>query len=152
MKRIFLVALLMFLPLSSHAVSWELQTLDGKKKQLEDYKGKWVVVNFWATWCPPCREEIPELSSFYDNNKDKAVVLGVNFENVSHKKLAKFIDDYFMEYPQFTAKPSRTTPIGSVPGLPTSYVITPEGEVVARQVGAINEKMLTEFINNWKKE
>ena len=60
-----------------------LPDVDGKQHNLSDYRGKWVVVNYWATWCPPCLTEIPELVDFHEDHKDKdAVVLGVNFEDI----------------------------------------------------------------------
>ena len=62
--------------------------LSGKMRSLEDYRGKWVIVNYWATWCPPCQEEIPDLVDFHDSHKDTdAVVLGVNFEDIGTVKV-----------------------------------------------------------------
>jgi thiol-disulfide isomerase/thioredoxin len=154
MKKIINLVLLnvVFIPAIAFSLTWDLEQLDGTKKSIEDYKGQWVIVNFWATWCPPCREEIPELMSFHDNNKGKAVVLGVNQENLSADDLNKFVDEYFMEYPQFKASPYEKLPVGSIPGLPTTFVISPKGDVVAKQVGQIDEAMLTDFIRDWKEK
>jgi peroxiredoxin len=129
-------------------VDFELEGLDGKVYRLSDFRGKWVLVNYWATWCPPCREELPELEVFYSNHKDKdAVVLGVAMERIERKKLQKFVDDQFLSYPILMMKPAASTELGRVPGLPTSYLIDPKGELAARQVGPVTMKELEAFIN-----
>lgn len=136
---------------SLFAVDMELKKMDGTIDVLSQYKGKWIVVNYWATWCPPCIEEMPELQGFHDDHKDKdAVVIGINSENVSNEKLSKFLDDYFITYPSYVSKPSYKTDIGSLPGLPTTFLISPKGNVEAKQVGGVTKEMLEKFINNWK--
>ncbi len=150
LSKLFLVSTSVF-PSIVLAVSMQLTTLDGQTKTLDEYKGKWVVVNYWATWCPPCIEEIPELNSFHEKNADRAVMLGLNQEDISREDLNSFIEEYFMEYPQFKVSPRERSPLGSVPGLPTTFVITPNGELVAKQSGPVSEKMLTDFIDNWGK-
>ncbi|MDQ7075914.1 MAG: TlpA disulfide reductase family protein [Gammaproteobacteria bacterium] len=148
-----LVALVLLLGVgTASAVDWELTKMDGKTANLTDYHGQWVIVNFWATWCPPCREEIPELIHFHDEQKGKAVVLGIDFEELEAGVLEEFVDEYMMSYPIFTLKPSNMTPLGSVPGLPTTYMIAPTGEVVARQVGMVSEEMLISFMQSWEEE
>jgi peroxiredoxin len=149
--RPFLLASLCWLPLHTFAepVDFELQGLDGKTYRLSDYRGKWVLVNYWATWCPPCREELPDLEVFHSNHKDKdAVVLGVAMERIKKERLKKFIDDQFLSYPILMMKPVASTELGRVPGLPTSYLIDPKGELAARQVGPVTVKDLENFINN----
>jgi len=149
----FLVAIVLLMGVgTASAVDWDLTQMDGKTRNLTDYHGQWVIVNFWATWCPPCREEIPELIHFHDEQKGNAVVLGVNFEEFDKEKLAEFVDEYMMSYPIFTLTPTNVTPLGSVPGLPTTYMIAPTGEVVARQVGMVSEEMLTSFMQSWEEE
>jgi len=152
MQRLLVAIVLLMGVGTASAVDWDLTQMDGKTRNLTDYHGQWVIVNFWATWCPPCREEIPELIHFHDEQKGNAVVLGVNFEEFDKEKLAEFVDEYMMSYPIFTLKPTNTTPLGSVPGLPTTYMIAPTGEVVARQVGMVSEEMLTSFMQSWEEE
>jgi peroxiredoxin len=138
------------LPLLAHAepVDFELQGLDGKTYRLSDYRGKWVLVNYWATWCPPCREELPELEVFHSNHKDKdAVVLGVAMERIKKERLQKFVEAQFLSYPILMMDPAASTELGRVPGLPTSYLIDPQGELAARQVGPVTLEDLETFIN-----
>ncbi|MET0089392.1 MAG: TlpA disulfide reductase family protein [Candidatus Thiodiazotropha sp.] len=130
-------------------VDFELKGLDGKTYRLSDYRGKWVLVNYWATWCPPCREELPELEVFHNNHKDKgAVVLGVAMERIDPPRLKAFVDEQFLSYPILMTEPAARTELGRIPGLPTSFLVNPKGEPVARQVGPVTVEDLESFINN----
>jgi peroxiredoxin len=128
-------------------VDFTLPDLDGKQRHLSEFRGKWVLVNYWATWCPPCLEELPELEVFHDNHKEKdAVVVGVNMEQIEPEKLRAFVEEQFLSYPILRSGPARKTQLGAVPALPTSYLVSPEGEVMARQVGPVNGSMIETFI------
>ena len=143
--------LLIVLPFAAQAaVDMPLVALDGSKHNLNEYQGKWLVVNYWATWCPPCIVEMPELQSFHDEHADKgAMVIGINAELISPDRLQTFLDDYFITYPIFMSKPRAQSELGLMPGLPTTFLVTPEGEVVARQVGPVTREMIEQFIQNW---
>lgn len=139
------------LGVAAEAVDFELPGLDGKTYRLSDYRGKWVLVNYWATWCPPCREELPELEIFHNNHKDNdAVVIGVAMEDISEERLSKFVDKQFLSFPILMSKPVARSELGAIPGLPTSFLITPTGEVAARQVGPVTAGDLEEFIKNYQ--
>jgi thiol-disulfide isomerase/thioredoxin len=128
-------------------VDFTLPDMEGKQHKLSDYRGKWVVVNYWATWCPPCLTEIPELVDFHEANKDKsAVVLGVNFEDIGSNGLRQFTEEYFISYPILRTPPGPSSALGPIPGLPTTYLVSPSGEVVARQVGPVTAKLIGDFI------
>ncbi len=132
----------------AETVDFALQDLDGRKHRLSDYRGKWVLVNYWATWCPPCLEEIPELEVFHSNHKDSdAVVLGVNMEDIELAKLRVFVAEQFISYPILRARPESVSPLGSISGLPTSYLVSPQGRVVARQVGPITAQLLEDYLD-----
>ncbi|MEW8398967.1 MAG: TlpA disulfide reductase family protein [Candidatus Thiodiazotropha sp.] len=151
MMRLPVITLLWLFMFSAAAetVDFELPGLDGKRYRLSDYRGKWVLVNYWATWCPPCREELPELEVFHNNHKDTdAVVLGVAMERIEMPRLKAFVDEQFLSYPILIAKPAARTELGRVPGLPTSFLVNPEGKLVARQVGPLTLEDLESFIDS----
>jgi thiol-disulfide isomerase/thioredoxin len=151
MYKPLLSLLLCLVVLPAAAVDMPLKGLDGKQAKLSDYHGKWIVVNYWATWCPPCIEEMPELQAFHDEHAEsKAVVLGLNAEFMPAKDIQEFLDQYFISYPNFTAGPVSNTPLGQVPGLPTTFLIAPNGDVTARQVGKVTAQMIETFIEKWE--
>ena len=147
-----LLLLLLNLPLLAQAVDMPLTAVNGSKTNLDRYQGKWLVVNYWATWCPPCIVEMPELQSFHDENVDNnAMVVGINAEQISRQHLQTFLDDYFITYPNFVSGPTQQSELGLIPGLPTTFLVTPEGEVVARQVGPVTRDMIEQFIQKWQR-
>jgi thiol-disulfide isomerase/thioredoxin len=137
---------------AADTVDFTLPDLTGKKRSLSEFRGKWVVVNYWATWCPPCLSEIPELVEFHDKHKDKdAIVVGVDFEDIKVAELKAFSESYFMSYPILRSKPAPKSDLGLITGLPTSFLISPQGELVARQTGPVTAKMIEDFINEQAK-
>jgi thiol-disulfide isomerase/thioredoxin len=150
---VFVAAMFVLSPALADAVDFTLQDLDGKPHSLSDYRGKWVIVNYWATWCPPCLEEIPDLIDFHEKHKDSdAVVLGVDYEEVNADYLREFVDSHFMSYPVLRMNPNPMTELGPVLGLPTTYIISPTGERVARQEGPITGAALEAFLERKKKQ
>jgi len=150
-KNLLLALLLLPLVLHAKPVDFSLPGLDGQQYQLSDYRGKWVLVNFWATWCPPCLEEMPDLEIFHNKHKDdKAVVLGINMEDISQTKLKKFIEQQFVSYPILIMDRQSQLPFGRVQGLPTSFLIAPDGSIVARQVGVVTASAIEKFMLSYK--
>jgi thiol-disulfide isomerase/thioredoxin len=143
---VLLTALLTALPLAAEPVDYTLEGLDGKPVSLADFRGKWVIVNYWATWCPPCLEEIPDLVQLYEDNRDTLVVVGVDFEEVNTEYLREFVDSHFMTYPVVRSEPLPVTPLGPVLGLPTTYIISPEGERIARQEGPVTREAIESYL------
>ena len=149
--KFFWLSLLLGLGLAtgarSEGVDFTLPDLQGEPRSLSEFRSKWVVVNYWATWCPPCREEMPELEVFHVNHKDRdAVVLGVNMEQISLERLREFAEDQFISFPILRTQPSARTELGAVPGLPTTYLIDPQGRVAGRKVGPLTLRRLEQLI------
>ncbi|MDH5259646.1 MAG: TlpA family protein disulfide reductase [Gammaproteobacteria bacterium] len=131
---------------------FSLADLNGKEHKLADEKGKWVIINYWATWCPPCVEEIPELIFFHDKHKNKdAIVWGVNFEDVPTKTVTDFLEEYMVSYSILLAEPGKYSYFGPMKGLPTTYFISPEGKLVHTKVGKVTVDYLEEIMKKYGK-
>ena len=146
---LFLFLWSLFLSPVVSAVDFAFTDTDGESYKLSQFKGKWVVVNFWATWCIPCRQEIPDLSDFH-LEYDDAEVIGVNFEpNLSEPELKKFIALYLVTYPVTRVNDDIIKALGEPPGLPTSVLINPEGDVVKTIVGKVTDRRLNKLITQY---
>ena len=129
--------------------AFALPGLDGSEHRLDEYAGKWIVINYWSTTCAPCLQEIPELEDFHARHHEKdAVVLGVNYEDIKRSWLLDFIDSINMSYPVLLAKPDMPTPFGPIIMLPTTYIISPEGKFMGQQRGAITAEMLDKYLEH----
>jgi len=118
------------------AADFSLQGEDGKIYRLSEYRGKVVVLNFWATWCPPCREEMPSLERLWQKVKAKdIVVLAVNVGEDTDT-IFEFSGNYPMSFPIPMDQKGEVIKQYPVMGLPTTYVISPEGMVTHRAVGS----------------
>ena len=149
LKRVLLPIVLCLSPVLawSDQAQTRFRDLQGNTHTLADYRGKWVVVNYWATWCPPCLDEIPELVEFHEQySKDTAVVLGVNFEEPDPAYLKNFVEEYFITYPILAADLDRPTPFGRLRGLPTTYIVSPAGELVDTRLGGVTRAYLESVI------
>ena len=144
---VFILALFTALQSVADTVDFTLPDLEGKPVSLSDFRGKWVIVNYWATWCPPCLDEIPDLVDLYEQNRDKdVVVLGIDFEEVNLEFLKEFVDSHFISYPVLRMEPTLVTELGPVQGLPTTYIISPEGERIAHQEGPITRAAIEAYL------
>jgi peroxiredoxin len=150
---VLFVPLLLLMASQVRAVDYELPDVDGQMQSLDQYQGKWVIVNYWATWCGTCMKELPDLVSMHENNKDKdIVVVGVNFESIGNDQLKAFVAEKSIPYPVLRSEPVPVTALGKVPALPTTYIIDPDGKVVAGEVGLVSRQNLEDYIAGKKAE
>ena len=139
-----LIALLC-LPFSSARaqLDFSLNDLSGSPRQFSEFGDAWVVVNFWATWCSPCLEEMPELQNFFDRFRGEGVqVLGISFENTPPEEIRKFVDKLGVTYPIWQIGDAPLLPFEPLLGLPTTFLVSPEGEVTWRHVGPVTAEQL----------
>lgn len=128
------------------AADFKVTDTNGKTHTLSGYKGKWVLVNYWATWCPPCLEEIPDLIALHGDKKNNLVVIGVAMDYRNAKQVTDFADGLLVDYPIVLGTPRVVRQIGPVQGLPTTYLYNPEGKMVAQQVGLITRAAVESYI------
>jgi peroxiredoxin len=147
-----IVAGLLALPLQAayetdYAVDFSLPQLGGGEIALSDYRGQWVVINYWATWCRPCREEIPELSELHQDRQD-VTVLGLAFEDTADTAFEKFLAEFEVTYPillvDVYAPPK---PFGAPKVLPTTIVLDPLGHSVKAFAGPVTRQAVEQFID-----
>ena len=134
--------------LSGHA--FELTDTGGSVQRLSDLKGKWVVVNFWATWCAPCVKEIPEIAVFAKEQREKTRVLGVALDWDDEKQVMAFARKVGHTYPLVLGTVASEKAFGKMKGLPTTIVYDPAGKVAYQKTGTVTKELLTRIVKGEK--
>ncbi|WP_047981171.1 TlpA family protein disulfide reductase [Ornithinibacillus contaminans] len=135
------------------APDFKLKMLNGDTVTLSDLKGKKVLVNVWATWCPPCKEEMPELQQFYEEYGDDIEIIAVNATGSERNEQAvrDFISEYDYTFPVAFDKDMEVTDNYMVISIPTSYFIGTDGVIqVPRKVGPMTYDFMVEMMNKLK--
>jgi thiol-disulfide isomerase/thioredoxin len=121
---------------SSKAPAWELSDTDGKPVKSSDFDGKVVILDFWATWCPPCKAEIPSFIELQKQYGEKGlVVVGVSLDERGPAVVKSFINQFGMNYPVVMGDAKIVQAFGGIQAIPTTFIIDRRGEIVARHVG-----------------
>jgi len=138
-------------PKAEFAPGFILSDLTGAGVNLSDFKGRIVILNFWATWCPPCREEMPHMQSFYEKNKENDIeILAVNLTNMDdgQQAIEKFVQDYGLTFPVLLDDNGDVGERYEIMTIPTSYILDTEGRIFQKVVGPMNEEMMNEIVNS----
>lgn len=133
------------------APDFELTTLDGKKVKLSDYQGKKVIVNFWATWCPPCKAEMPHMQNYYEDfaEEENVEILAVNLTSGdSEEKVNDFVRDFGLTFPIPMDTEGVVGQTYEAITIPTSYMIDTKGRIQNKIVGPMDEQMIKDFVSN----
>ena len=117
------------------APNFTLLDMDGVSHQLSDYKGKTVIINFWATWCPPCREEMPSMERAWNKIKDQNIVMFAINVGEDEDTIFTFLGDYPVSFTILLDTSGTMIDQWPVQGLPTTFVISPNGKLVYRAIG-----------------
>lgn len=133
------------------APDFTLTTSDGKTVKLSDFRGKKVILNFWATWCPPCRQEIPDMIKYYEANKDKnVVILGVNLTDSEKnpENVTTFLKDNGITYPILFDTKADVSNRYQIINIPTSYVLDTKGIIREIKIGAMAYQDMNRMLSN----
>ena len=147
--RFFLLMLLSTIFLSTCSKP-DYQIFEGSSGNIENLKGKWVVVNYWADWCPPCIKEMPELSAFYNDNKERVTVFAYNFDRLEGEELQQMLIRFKVEVPSILSDPGELFGWEAPPSLPTTYIIDPQGNMKVMLVGPQTKEKLEMLIGKYK--
>ncbi len=133
------------------APDFELTRLSGEKVRLSELKGKKVIINFWATWCPPCKAEMPHMQNYYENHAEEnnVEILAVNLTSGDRvKNVEEFVKDYGLTFPIPMDTEGKVGQMYQAVTIPTSYMIDTTGHIQNKIVGPMDENMMIDFINN----
>ena len=128
------------------APSLELSDMQDQTVSLADYQGRWVLVNNWATWCPPCRAEMPELNAYYEAHKDDGFVLIGISSGDTKTQIEDFIQEYGLSFPMWQDPTSASLRAFRMDYLPSSFVIDPSGTVRLAWTGAVSLATLETYV------
>ncbi|MET1178702.1 TlpA disulfide reductase family protein [Peribacillus simplex] len=137
------------LKIGAKAPNFSLKTLDGKQVELSDYKGKKVMLNFWATWCPPCKKEMPDMEKYAQQAGDDVVVLAVNID--PENDVQAFVEDNGITFTIPLDSQSAKNPVNEryrILSIPTTYFIDKKGIIRNKVISAMQLKDMERNINS----
>lgn len=130
------------LEVGNFAPDFELETLDGDVVSLSDFKGQKIILNFWATWCPPCRAEMPDFEEAYVDDNLEILAVNLTESESNESRVHSFIDELGLTFPILMDRASNVSDMYEVRTYPTTYIIDSEGMIQFRALGAINADII----------
>ncbi len=148
MMTVFVPAL-MFGQAASKAPNFSLKMSDGKTIELKKLQGRVVVVNFWATWCGPCKAEIPGFLEVYQQYKSKGLeIVGISLDQEGWKPVKPFIDRYKITYPVVVGDAKLAEAYGGIDAIPTTFIVDKKGNIAKRHIGYMDKKTFEDLIKD----
>jgi peroxiredoxin len=136
------------LTVGAKAPDFELKTLTGETVKLSDFKGKKVMLNFWATWCPPCKAEMPAMEEFHKEAGDDVVILAVNID--PHLDVKTFVDENKITFSIPLDAEDKVNEMYQVLSIPTTYFIDTKGNIGFKYIGALNLDTMKQYTKELK--
>ncbi|WP_245833035.1 redoxin domain-containing protein [Oceanobacillus timonensis] len=167
MMNIFVLGLLFFLvtinevhaadvqegvEIGDKAPDFTLETLDGESVQLSDFQGERVMINFWATWCPPCKQEMPDMEQFYQEHDP--VILSVNLTDgeMNTEQVGQFMQELELTFPVLLDKEGEVSQLYRIQPIPMTYMVDAEGIIQFKSFGALSYKQMVKQYEQMKEE
>ena len=145
LRTVALLAALLFasaFSIGARADNWSLLSSSGIRYSLDGLHGKWVLVNFWAPWCPPCLAEMPDLAKFQEHHKQDMQIIGVAVMYHARQDVTDIVKDKALTYPVVFGNEDIASDFGGVSGLPTSLLYSPSGKLVGRHEGPLTPQQI----------
>lgn len=128
------------------APDFELKTLEGEQVRLSDYRGERVLLNFWSTWCPPCRQEMPDMQQFFQDQDPVILAVNLTDTEVNQKTVREFIEEFGVTFPVLLDEKAKVSQLYRIQPIPTTYFIDTEGKIRYKAFGALTyEQMIQEY-------
>lgn len=124
--------------------------IQGKVHQFSDYSGRWVIVNYWATYCGPCLEEVPDLVEFTKTNKHRATVLGFDAGGSEPEELEAFMQEHGVNYLVAAMQAETMSAFGRITAVPMSFIVSPEGELISRVIGVLDVHKIEQLMDAYE--
>ena len=134
------------------ALDFKLKLTNGKEIKLSDNRSKIVIIDFWATWCSPCRRSIPDLIDIQNKYENKVVIIGISLDRETKPDVVQFIKDYGINYPVAYGTTEVVEAFGDIEAIPTSFIIDKSGQIVDKQVGLVDKSIYINKINELLKK
>jgi peroxiredoxin len=132
------------------APAWKLKDLDGQLVDSAQFKGKVVVLDFWATWCPPCLSELPGYIALQEKyGKDGLAIVGISLDREAPEELKQFVAKHHMNYPVVLGDESVTAAFGGVEEIPTTFIVDRQGNIRYQKVGAEGQAAFEQQLLPW---
>ncbi len=146
-KRAIFFALFVSLSLTAlaYADEWNLKDKDGVRHKLSELKGKWVLVNFWAPWCPTCIQELPDLLALQQQHPDVQII-GIAVQYKNRKEVLDLVAKESITYPVVFGNEDTAGDFGGLVGMPTSFLYTPSGKLIGSHEGPLTRNEIEQVL------
>lgn len=147
MHRFLLTSLMLILMTSTLHAEPVLKKLQGENIPFSSLKGQWILINYWASWCASCINEIPELNQFARENKKRAIVFAVNYDSLPIAQQQVLINQYNIRYPSLQSDPANELHLGDIAGVPVTFVFNPQGKLAHTLYGPQSARRLSQLLD-----